>query len=213
MTNIFTVKPIISNKMALAMGLAFIELSKNLHDAEFMPRDEAQSTLSKVASSELEKLKDKNYLHSIVAQLKENKSFADVVKKMKATNVAPFMRDVISNINKDILTFTPIDIKNGDYILTLSFEYALAGMIVSRTEGLSEIQRTSELASIFNKFKSNPDDFKKNMNHLIESNQMNDLNRFSSETLDFILRQANKNKTLNEAVKYMLNNGFAQFER
>lgn len=161
MTNTFTVKPIISNKMALAMGLAGIELSKNLHNAEFMPRDEAQSTLSKAVSSELEKLKDKNYFDSKVAQLKENKSFAEVVKKMKATDVTPFMRDVISNTNKDILTFTPIDIKNGDYILTLSFEYALAGMIVSRTEGLSEPQKTSELASIFHKFKSNPDDFEK----------------------------------------------------
>ncbi len=213
MTNTFTVKPIISNKMALAMGLAGIELSKNLHNAEFMPRDEAQSTLSKAASSELEKLKDKNYFHSTVAQLKENKSFADVVKKMKATDVTPFMRDVISNVNKDILTFTPTDIKNGDYILILSFEYALAGMIVSRTEGLSETQKTSELASIFNKFKSDPDDFKKNMNHLIDSNQMDDLNRFSSEILDFTLRQADENKTLNEVVKYMLNEGFAQFER
>lgn len=143
------------------MGLAGIELSKNLHNAEFMPRDEAQSTLSKAVSSELEKLKDKNYFDSKVAQLKENKSFAEVVKKMKATDVTPFMRDVISNTNKDILTFTPIDIKNGDYILTLSFEYALAGMIVSRTEGLSEPQKTSELASIFHKFKSNPDDFEK----------------------------------------------------
>lgn len=51
------------------------------------------------------------------------------------------------------------------------------------------------------------------MNHLIDSNQMDDLNRFSSGILDFTLRQANENKTLNEVAKYMLNEGFAQFER
>ena len=212
MANIFTVKPVISNKVILASVLSFGEAVG--HDSSVsLELDILTGRLGDIFFQKMELLKDKEYLIKAVEHVKSSGVIIEAANKLKKSmSITPFMDNVSESISKEYITFTNIGIAHGDYAFILKSEFCLANFIASRKIDAGEnIDFQQEVNAILADFKIDKNLTTKQMNLLINSNQFEDFKSFSATLLDTTLREGLKTIKLDNLIKALIDGGLGEF--
>jgi hypothetical protein len=215
---LLTFKPVISSKAALAMAVAKIkfihENSEELNSKNKIFTDDANNTLGESFFNEFEKFSDKDYLKSVVEGFKSEPFAINLLKSCKSLDVSIFMSDVCENINRGFLDLESKNIKDNDFVIMYSKEYAATIYTLKDRATIGQEDEVRAMgAKIFKDFKSDPSLFVKFLNEIKLNDQIQNFKSVWLWSMDAVLREAVKNNSVKQFIVELVSVEYGEFVR
>lgn len=216
--NFLTFKAIPSNKSALAATLAYTKTYDNFYTTGQLftgvEKEKFEKIIGKQMRDEIENLSNKDYLSSSIDKIKNNAAAIDVLKNMKEMDPSPFMENICESIDKGLIDFTSKNIKNNDYVLVFTLEYA-AVLYLMRNEVTKDREDEIRIIgkNLFDKFKENSDLMSKFLNEIDTRKESDYFKEIWMKSLDGFLKESLKTYDEKDVIRALIESGYGEFVR